>query len=105
MIRAILEHETLEHPFWVNGYVTRRFLSDAGHLYFDITDDDFSISCMLRDKVRSTIGFDIGNGMDLAVLGSIRVYERRAQVQIDVEAVRQLNNPQSRSIDLRCCSN
>ena len=32
LIRSLVEQETLGHPFWVGGYVTRRFISDAGHI-------------------------------------------------------------------------
>jgi exodeoxyribonuclease VII large subunit len=95
MVRALVEQETLEHPFWVGGYVTRRFLSDAGHLYFDINDEDFSISCMVRERVRGTIAFDISNGLDVEVLGRVRVYERKARVEIDVEDIRLIERPQT----------
>jgi len=33
LIRALVEQETLEHPFWIGGIVTRFYLSHLGHMY------------------------------------------------------------------------
>jgi exodeoxyribonuclease VII large subunit len=88
LIRALIEQETLDHPFWVGGFVTRYHISDLGYIYFDLTDDDSTISCMVREKIRGTLDFTITNGIEIEVYGSIRVFEKRAQVQIEVEKVR-----------------
>ncbi len=93
LIRALVEQETLGYPFWVGGYISRCFLSDFGHIYFDLTDDDHTISCMIREPVRGTLDFTINNGMDIEVFGTVRVYERQARVQIEVEKVRQIERP------------
>src|SRR5689334_13750138 len=85
LIRSLVEQETLQHPFWVGGFVTRRFKSDAGHLYFDLVDEDYSISCIIRASVLNNLSFEISNGMDLEVYGYIRVYERKADVQVNIE--------------------
>lgn len=98
LIRGLVEVETLESPFKVSGYVTRRFRSDAGHVYFDLNDDGFTISCMIRASIRNTLGFDISNGMDIEVCGAIRVYEPKAQIQIDVTQIKVLDD-QAKIID------
>jgi exodeoxyribonuclease VII large subunit len=88
LIRSIVELEMLDHPFWVGGLVTRYFLSDRGHVYFDVTDEDYSINCFLREPIRGTLGFEISNGLEVEVFGTVRVYEQQARVQIEVEKVR-----------------
>jgi exodeoxyribonuclease VII large subunit len=93
MIRAVLEQETLGYPIWVAGIVKRHFMSDMGHVYFDLEDDDHTISCMIRHSMRGTIDFNIANGIEMEVFGTIRVYEKRAQVQIDVEKARLITRP------------
>ena len=98
LIRSLVEQETLQHPFWVGGFVTRRFKSDAGHLYFDLVDEDYSISCIIRASVLNNLSFEISNGMDLEVYGYIQVYERKADVQVNVEQVR-LNESQQKLVD------
>ena len=88
LIRSLVEQETLGHPFWVGGYVTRRFNSDKGYLYFDLVDEDYSIGCIVRASVKNNLNFEIVNNMDLEVYGCIRVYERKADIQIEVEQVK-----------------
>ncbi len=88
LVRSLVEQETLERPFWVGGYVVHPFVSDAGHLYFRLEDEDYSIRCMVRASVRNTLNFEISSGMEIEVLGSIRVYERKAEIQLDVEQIK-----------------
>ncbi len=90
LIRALVEQETLGYPFWIGGYVTRCFISDFGHIYFDLTDDDYTISCMIREQVRGKLDFTISNGMDIEVLGTVRVFERKARLEFEVEKIRLL---------------
>jgi exodeoxyribonuclease VII large subunit len=92
MVRALVEQETLGYPFWLSGIVSRYFISNIGHIYFDLTDENFTISCMLHERRRGTLDFEISNGMELEVFGSVRVYDKTAKVQIDVEQVRLINH-------------
>ena len=47
-IRAIVERETVDKPLWVGGVVRGLYISDMGHIYFNLYDDPFSIRCILR---------------------------------------------------------
>ncbi len=93
LVRSIVELEMLDHPFWVGGLVTRYFLSDRGHIYFDITDEDYSINCFLREPIRGILDFTITNGIEVEVFGTVRVYEQQARIQIEVEKVRLIKRP------------
>ncbi len=93
LIRALVEQEMLDHPFWVSGTVTRNFISNLGHIYFDLVDDDYSINCIVREKVRGTLEFAINNGIEIQVYGTVRVFEKRAQVQIEVEKALIIERP------------
>ena len=93
LVRALVEQETLEYPFWTEGFVTRCYTSYLGHVYFDLTDDEYTISCMLRGTVREKLDFTFSNGLEVAVYGALRVYEKKAQVQIDVEQARLIEKP------------
>ncbi len=88
LVRALVEQETLGYPFWVGGLVSKCFLSDFGHLYFDLNADDHTISCMIREQVRGSLDFTLANGLEIEAFGSIRVYEKSARVQIEVEKIR-----------------
>ncbi len=98
MVRALVEQETLGYPFWVGGYVSHLYLSNIGHIYFYLVDEDYSIHCMIREPIRGTLDFTPVNGMDIEVLGSVRVYDKKAQVQIDVQKARTVERPR-REVD------
>jgi exodeoxyribonuclease VII large subunit len=93
LVRALVEQETLNHPFWLGGIISRSFMSDMGHHYFDLTDDDYTISCMLPRSKRGALDFTLQNGMEVEVFGSIRIYDKKALVQIDVEKAKVIERP------------
>jgi exodeoxyribonuclease VII large subunit len=57
------------------------------HVYFEIIDGDYAISCFLRNSIRHTLDFSIEKGMKLDIIGSIRVYDKEATIQIEVSTV------------------
>jgi len=93
LVRALIEQETLDYPFWVGGVVTRCFVSNFGHVYFELVDEDYSINCMVREPVRGTLNFTFSNGIEVEVFGTVRVYEKAAKVQIEVEQARRIETP------------
>ena len=88
LVKSLVEQETIGYPFWVGGYVSRHYVSNFGHEYFDINDEEYSINCFVRNTVRGTLDFEIANGLDLEIYGSLHVYERMARVQVEVEFAR-----------------
>lgn len=49
LIKSLVEQDTIGFPFWVHGIISRQFLSDRGHEYFDLSDDNphFTRDCMV----------------------------------------------------------
>jgi exodeoxyribonuclease VII large subunit len=92
-IRALVERETLEEKFWIGGVVRRFNQSDRGHWYFDLEDDDHTIPCMVREPIRGKLGLNIANGMDIEAFGLIRVYEKEARLQFEVQKARLTAQP------------
>lgn len=91
-IRAVLEKETVGKPFWIAGLVRKHFISDWGHEYFELYDDEFTIRCMVRENVRGSLPFSFAHGQEVEVFGTIRVYEPRAMVEFEVEDARRLES-------------
>src|SRR5437870_3837438 len=92
-IRALVERETLEEKFWIGGVVRQFYQSDRGHWYFMLEDDDHAIPCMVREPIRGTLGLNIANGMDIEVFGLIRVYEKEARLEFEVQKARLTAQP------------
>ena len=84
-IGAIVERETVGKPFWISGIVRKHFISDLGHEYFDLEDENFTIRCMLREGMQAKLPFSIANHIELQVFGTLHVYEKAARVEIEVD--------------------
>ena len=88
MLRGIIERETAGKHFWVEGEIQSFYQSDLGHCYFDLVDSESQIRCMLRDKQRGDIPFDLENRLQVRVYGDIQFYYKQTQVQISVKQIR-----------------
>lgn len=99
MIRNIVEAEMNEYYFWTRGKIKRYDdqRSKLGHIYFRLVDGKTHIRCMLHERQKGHIPFELRNGLDIEVYGRVQVYEPWARPQIQVTAARLLN----RVIDAR----
>jgi exodeoxyribonuclease VII large subunit len=97
-VQAVVERETGNEKVIVDGFVKRIFVSDRGHLYFDLYDENYQIPCMVPDKTRHTLGIRLTAHQEVRVFGTIRVYDPRAEVQIEVENLEPIE-PQPRESD------
>ncbi|MBZ0320443.1 MAG: exodeoxyribonuclease VII large subunit [Anaerolineae bacterium] len=84
-IRNTLEREIRVKHVTVIGTVGRIKTPPSGHVYFAISENDYSIPCFLHQHVARTLGFKVRQGMKLEISGTIRVYDKDLEVQIDVE--------------------
>ena len=90
-IRNIVKAEMNEYFFWTRGKTEGYYRSDLGHIYFDIVDDKKRIRCVLREKRRGYLPFELRNGLDIEVYGNVQVYEKWARPQIHVTDARLIN--------------
>lgn len=69
------------HSEFIVGEVADNGVSD-GTRYFQLTDDDASIQCLVFNRYRGRIDIDIENGMEIAVVGEISYYEEKGRCSI-----------------------
>ncbi len=79
--------ETLENQFhevMVQGEVTNLSPSSAGHWYFNLSDENASISCALfkMDALRNPLIRTLKDGDKIIIAGPISVYQKRGSFQI-----------------------
>lgn len=87
-VRAMVEtKDMIDNYFWIGGEVSRTFQSHLGHTYFTISDEGFSIECMLHSRHKDKADF-VTNGAVIDIYGALRVYEKQAKLQIIVQDVR-----------------
>lgn len=81
---------TLEDGFsgiWLVGEVSNAKKPGSGHIYLTLKDANSQLQAVIFRSVANRIKFDLKDGIDVIVYGSIAVYEPRGQYQIIVESV------------------
>ena len=81
-IKGILEENF--PTVWVEGEISNYTLHSSGHRYFSLKDENAQIRCTLWRFRGTRLGFEPEDGMQVIALGSISVYERNGQYQLDV---------------------
>jgi exodeoxyribonuclease VII large subunit len=81
-IKSVLEESF--PTVWVEGEISNYTLHTSGHRYFSLKDENAQIRCTLWRFRGDWLRFEPENGMQVIVLGSLSVYERSGQYQLDV---------------------
>ncbi len=81
-IKSLLQGEF--PAVWVEGEISNYLLHSSGHRYFTLKDENAQIKCTLWRFRKEGLQFEPNDGMSVMARGSITVYERNGQYQLDV---------------------
>ena len=81
-IKGILEKSF--PTIWVEGEISNYTLHSSGHRYFSLKDENAQIRCTLWRFRGDWLRFEPEDGIQVIASGSISVYERNGQYQLDV---------------------
>lgn len=74
---------------WVEGEISDFTRAASGHCYFTLKDEDAQIRCVMWKYRTQYVYFEPEEGMQVRVNGHASVYERRGDLQIIVQTMRQ----------------
>ncbi|PQJ34353.1 hypothetical protein BSZ35_06835 [Salinibacter sp. 10B] len=74
---------------WVEGELSNFTRAASGHCYFTLKDADAQIRCVMWKHLTQYVYFEPEEGMQVRVNGHASVYERRGDLQIMAQAMRQ----------------
>ena len=86
-IRRILATDPILMNLSVKGEISNLTKHSAGHWYFTLKDETSRISCFLPRERVGTLRYDISEGMELIVYGSLSVYERGGSYSVYVRDI------------------
>ncbi|MBP5749733.1 MAG: exodeoxyribonuclease VII large subunit, partial [Firmicutes bacterium] len=86
-IRRILATDPILMNLSVKGEISNLTKHSAGHWYFTLKDETSRISCFLPRERVSSLRYDISEGMELIVYGSVSVYERGGSYSVYVRDI------------------
>ena len=74
---------------WVEGELSDFTRAASGHCYFTLKDEDAQIRCVMWKHLTQYVYFEPEEGMQVRVNGHASVYERRGDLQIMAQAMRE----------------
>jgi exodeoxyribonuclease VII large subunit len=80
--------EILEESFagiWVEGEISNFRQPSSGHMYFTLKDEASQIGAVMFRSLNRTLRFRPEDGLAALAFGTVSVYERRGEYQINVE--------------------
>src|SRR5260221_4989361 len=84
-VRAVLAKSFNEIS--VQGEVSNCREAQSGHMYFNLKDDRAQVRCVYFKQQQRGVKFRTEDGLQVAVRGSISIYEQRGEYQIYVEKI------------------
>jgi exodeoxyribonuclease VII large subunit len=81
--------ETHYDDVWVEGELSDFTRAASGHCYFTLKDEDAQIRCVLWKYRTQYVYFEPEEGMQVRVNGHASVYERRGDLQIIAQTMRE----------------
>ena len=86
-ISRVVKSDSLLSYVPVIGEVEDFKRNSKGYINFTLKDNESSIRCYINSNTASMLRFDIENGMELIVYGSVTLYEKACTLSIDVNSV------------------
>ena len=88
-IKNMFTQDFLLNRVSVQGEVSNCKYHSSGHIYFSLKDAAGTIACVMFASARRGLAFQLSNGQQVIVDGSVNVYERDGKYQLYASRIRQ----------------
>lgn len=88
-IKNMFTQDFLLHAVTVKGEVSNLKYHTSGHIYFTLKDCAGAIACVMFAGSRKGLAFQLQEGMQVQVTGSVDVYERDGRYQLYARQIEQ----------------
>jgi exodeoxyribonuclease VII large subunit len=85
-IKSLIEDGLPE--VWVRGEISNFVRAASGHCYFSLKDESSQVRCVLFRSRMSNIEFEISDGLEVELLASPSMFEKRGEFQLIAQLVR-----------------
>ena len=86
-INNIMKSNPLLQDILINGEVSNFRPHYSGHLYFTLKDNTCALRCVMFRNAAAKLRFQLENGRNIVVRGSVSVFERDGQYQLYCEEI------------------
>ncbi|MEI6104933.1 MAG: exodeoxyribonuclease VII large subunit [Methanothrix sp.] len=71
----------------LKGEISNFVRAASGHIYFDLTEDDYVIACAFFKHQQFVGCSDLGNGIQVLASGTVTVYEKKSQYRLIISKI------------------
>lgn len=89
-IKQILEKDLSLAKLYIIGEVSNVKYHSNGNIYFQIKDKSAQISCIMFKRYQEKMNFKLEEGTEIELIGSVYLYQKMGQYNINVSKIRQL---------------
>lgn len=86
-VKRILSADPILNNIGVRGELSNLTRHSSGHWYFSLKDENSRVSCFLPASRVPALRFDLAEGMQITVYGTLSVYERGGTYSLQVRDV------------------
>ncbi len=90
-VSEYIKNKLIDDPklnqIYVLGEITNISKPHSGHIYFDIKDENTLLSCVFFRRNNKDLSFELENGLEAVIFGSIITYEKRSVYQLEVSLI------------------
>ena len=87
-IKNMFTQDFMLNRIYVKGEVSNCKYHTSGHIYFSLKDESGTIACVMFAGQRGGLSFNMREGQQIIVLGSVNVYERTGSYQLYAQEIR-----------------
>jgi len=86
-IEQVLSSSPQFNDVLLKGEISNFIRAASGHIYFSLKDENYIIACAFFRQFQSEDCEDLGDGLQVAAMGSVMVYKPRSQYQLNVKKI------------------
>lgn len=87
-IKNILSSTMDLNGIWIQGEISNLTKHRSGHYYFSLKDKSSEIRCVMFSSYVQRMSFELEEGMNVLLSGSVNVYEAKGSLQLYVRSIR-----------------
>ncbi len=84
-IKSVLEEDVLLNGIFLEGEISNYKFHSSGHSYFTLKDEFAAINAVMFKSAKSSLRFEIENGLKVIAFGRVSLYEKTGNYQFYIE--------------------
>ena len=91
-VAGLFQRDEALNGLLIAGEVSSFRPNASGHLYFTLKDENAAVRCVMFRSYAAGIGFKLENGMKVRCFGSVTLYKKDGQYQLNLRSMEKIDD-------------